>query len=214
MFTANDYKLLRHITFRDDYPGYVKEGVEYPDGKFDPDLKMYRYAHVAQKYLKEPSYKDHKLVDYLEWALDTAEEVAVDLGVPAEFWPTSEDSTLRILEYDPGSVSPRHTDFCLFTLHCYRNLEKNFVREWPKGGVAFEALAQASETNPGIHFGELMQHLMPGIEATPHWVKPDEVRTQNSIVFFAMPPLDTLLPNGVTVREWVEGRKAETRVTN
>src|SRR5690606_726185 len=96
LFTASDYAKLHSIVFQPDYPGYKPDVVESPngDGKKD-DLK--RYAHVAEKYLRDYSLTRRILEYYLDEAHGLALEVAITIGVPRPFWPVKEYSALRVL---------------------------------------------------------------------------------------------------------------------
>lgn len=212
MFTASDYKTISDIVFSEEelYPGYNKETIESPngDGKWDEDK---RYAHVAKKYQEryENPFKKGTLNDFLNTAHEKAVEIAIELGVPRDFWPDRQDSTLRILEYAPGAITHPHLDFNLFTLMCYRNIPENFryVDEIDKG------LRRANVLNHQIHFGEILELVMPSAyKATPHKVVTDPLgRSQYSMVYFSIPDHKMVLPNGTTVGAFIEERMGRSR---
>jgi isopenicillin N synthase-like dioxygenase len=145
------------------------------------------------------------LKSYVEIAHDKAVEVAVLLGIPRKFWPHIDSGILRVLEYPPETCNPKHTDYDLFTLMCYRNLPDKFryVGEQSK-----EALEIANTLNKQIHFGRLLNTATQGLyEGTPHEVIIDaDKRTQYSIVYFANPDPKTVLPNGSTVESWIKNK--------
>ncbi len=211
MFTVSDYRTLSEIVFQDNYPGYRKNIVESPngDGKWD-DKK--RYAHIATKYLEKykPEVEEMaQLLDvYLNLANDKAIEVAISLGVPKAFWPDAQYSALRILEYPPGSISNPHVDFDLFTLMCYRNIPNQFKYTNPRISVELE---KANTLNKQIHFGEILELILPTHKATEHQVVEDKIRTQYSIVYFAIPDHEAVLPDGTTVEAWIDERIARSR---
>ncbi len=211
MFTISDYRTLSEIVFQDNYPGYRKNVVESPngDGNWDNDK---RYAHVATKYLEEykPEVEEMgQILDvYLNLANDKAVEVAIALGVPKAFWPDAQYSALRILEYPPGSISNPHVDFDLFTLMCYRNIPNLFQYT---GSFTNAHLEHANTLNKQIHFGEILELILPTHKATEHQVVEDKVRTQYSIVYFAIPDHNTVLPDGTTVGAWIDERISRSR---
>lgn len=211
MFTISDYRTLSEIVFQDNYPGYRKNVIESPNGDGNWDDKK-RYAHVAAKYLEEykPEVEEMaQILDvYLNLANDKATEVAISLGVPKAFWPDAQYSALRILEYPPGSISNPHVDFDLFTLMCYRNIPKLFEYTNPRISVALE---EANKLNQQIHFGEILELLLPTHKATEHRVVADEYRTQYSIVYFSIPNHEAVLPNGTTVGAWIDERIERSR---
>jgi hypothetical protein len=154
LFTAADYARIHSIVFSPDYPGYKPEVVESPNGDGVKDTEK-RYAHVAEKYLKEyteykpfnPNYDPSSnqlelakheyaksvryanagiLKDYLTKAHELSLEVAIKIGVPKPFWPVKKYSALRVLEYNASATTAPHKDFDLFTLMLYRNLPEYF----------------------------------------------------------------------------------------
>ncbi len=218
MFTTTDYQDLSNIVFQDKYPGYRPTIIESPNGdkKWDNDK---RYAHVAEKYLEkyQNPYEKLALHSYLNNANDKAVDIAIELGVPKAFWPDVRYGALRILEYPPGSISNPHVDFDLFTLMCYRNIPECFeyTNLWSRDGVGSKIidrpLIDANELNKQIHFGEILEMIMPTHQATEHQVVADEHRTQYSIVYFSIPDHDAVLPNGTTVGDWITERMGRSR---
>jgi hypothetical protein len=210
MFNAHDYKILSDIVFHIDeegnptYPGYRPNVVESPNGDKNWDTEK-RYAHVATKYL-EPYNK--VLMGYLHRAHNKAMEVAIELGIPKEFWPDIRYGALRVLEYPPGAVTHPHKDFDLFTLMMYRNTPEDF--KYLSGKDVF--LMEAQQLNDQIHFGEILETLIPAYKANEHEVVADIFgRTQYSIVYFAIPDRAAVLPTGQTVGEWLEERLSRSR---
>lgn len=234
MFTVKDYHILSNLVFNDDYPGYRPNVVESPNGDDNWDTEK-RYAHIARKYLHQfkethsignPRYYDSYyytnmvvLNEYLEIVNNKAIEIAIELGVPKNFWPDIRYSTIRVLEYPPGALAHTHTDFDLFTLMCYRNIPEYFRycysdgRSYNAGEIPSDNLLIANALNSQIHFGEILEILMPNTyTATPHCVVPDQKdRTQYSIVYFAIPDHNAVLPNGETVSEWIDERMSRSR---
>lgn len=215
-FTALDYAELYELAFNVKNPGYKPFTFESPngDGKFDFDK---RYAHISKKYLEDPSCtldetEVNMAEEYINACMDLAITVAITLGVPREFWPDERHSTLRVLEYKPGAISHSHTDFDLFTLMMYRNLPDNFVSGDHLTGKDFIVMENAKELNSQIHFGELLELINPAYVATPHYVNADSLnRMQYSVVFFAIPDHDAVLPDGTSVGDWLEERISRSR---
>ena len=214
MFTAKDYRILSDIVFQDSYPGYKKNVVESPNGDDNWDDEK-RYAHVAMKYLEEYKRVDSDrmmwLLDYLNTANSKAVEVAIELGVPKAFWPDVRYGALRILEYPPGSIAHSHVDFDLFTLMCYRNVPDAF--RYSDSNEFSDGLRRANELNSQIHFGEILELVIPRFPATPHEVSAMEQRTQYSIVYFAIPDHESILPDGTSVGAWLDERLSRSRKT-
>jgi hypothetical protein len=217
MFTADDYATLAAIVFRDDYPGNAtaRGVVEAPNGDGNLDATK-KYSHVATKYVKQwvdsgavrgfdPSVLT--LFNYMMRAHNRAVGVACELGVPAAFLPSFEHGALRVLEYPAGAGSAVHTDFDLFTLNLYRNVEN-----YGLGPFAMP-----------VHMGELGELLgisggqglgtggVGPAKAFPHFVAPLDV-VQRSVVYFAIPDHAAVLPGGVTVGEWIKERITRSRV--
>lgn len=190
---AIKYEDLYQVMFADGYPGHTPAVAEAPNGDGKVDVAK-RYSHLARKYMKRwpvPLWVDRYFVQLVQMAQDEA----CRLGIPTQFWPTEEDSTLRLLEYPPGSTSAEHTDFDLITLNLYRSHPTLIV-------------PQAT-----VHIGELAEVVTKGrLAATVHHVDAHPTQTQRSAVFFGMPPLGAHLPTGQTVLEWLTERKTRSRV--
>jgi len=199
IFTEEDYAHL-HVLFRKGYAGYKPDVLEVPtgDGKVDTHK---RYLHVALKY-NPPSWA----LWYLARAHFEACRIAEAIGVPAEFYPKVENGTLRVLDYPAGAGSAEHTDFDLFTVHCYRSTPEDFKRSRPVD-------PRAEAIDPHVHIGEIGDIVGLG-NATPHLV-PERPYAQQAIVYFAMPAQDAFIYNAngyrKTVREWVAERTARSR---
>lgn len=181
------------------YAGYKPDVLEAPngDGKIDATK---RYLHVALKY--DPP-------DWARWYLARAHfeacRIAEAIGVPAEFYPKVENGTLRVLEYPAGAGSAEHTDFDLFTVHCYRSTPEDFVIvDGPKRPT------QATDIDPQVHFGDIGQEIGLG-PATRHGV-PERPYPQKAIVYFAMPANGARMPDGSRAIDWIADRYARSRV--
>jgi hypothetical protein len=126
-------------------------------------------------------------------------------GVPQEFIPDARYGALRILDYPPGAVSNRHEDFDLFTVMMYRDRPECFVSEH----LNSLALERMRTINPQAHLGQIAAAIGLG-PATPHEVIASPHR-QRSIVYFAIPDHAAVLPNGITVGDWLAERLARSR---
>lgn len=204
IFTEQDYKTLHELVFRPEYPGYKPTVVEIPNGDGKADAEK-RYAHVAPKYFANV-WQRAALTPFLEEAHQVALHMALAARLPRELWPDIRYGALRVLDYPPGAGSHRHEDFDLFTVMCYRDQPKLFQSDEVDAGPAIE---QIRHFDPQAHLGQLGQEVGLG-KATPHWVLPGE-RQQRSIVYFAIPDHDVVLPSGVTVRDWLNERMARSR---
>jgi hypothetical protein len=204
MFTEEDYEALHALVFLPDYSGYKPSVVEIPngDGKADADKK---YAHVSPKYFSNP-WQRAALAPYLERAHETALLMAAMSGVPADFMPDIRYGALRVLDYPTGAGSNRHQDFDLFTVMCYRDQPDLFQSDEVESGPCIEKMRKI---NQQAHLGELGTEIGLG-PATPHWVLPGQSR-QRSIVYFAIPNHEAILPSGVSVRDWLNERMARSR---
>jgi hypothetical protein len=190
------YDRLHSLVFREGYPGY-KPGVrEVPNGDGRVDAEK-RYAHVAAKYLRAysetagASGRIATLEHYLRMAHAEAVDIALSLGLKA-FIPAFETGALRVLEYPAGVGGASHTDFDLFAVNLWRSCP-----------------------NPGLgvgryHIGEIGELVGLG-KAQPHCVEPLP-EPQLSLVYFAIPPHEAVLPGGVTVGAWLAERVARSRV--
>lgn len=212
-FTDEEYHTLHRLTLAQPYPGHKPGNIEYPNGDGRPGT--YRYAHIAPKYL--PGWGSAGDRAALLWALTAAHVVAEQvydaLGGPQEFRPDIRYGALRVLEYEPGAHAPEHKDFDLFTLHLYRDPPDTFHRASGVQPPSERALA----INPGLHLGELGDAIGLG-QAMPHWVTPTS-GVQRSIVYFAIPDHDAVLPRPpdgqrVTVREWLNDRMTRSRTAH
>ncbi len=209
LFTTQDHytlsTLFTHGPGERPYPGYKPEQLEAPngDGKIDTGK---RYLHVALKYNPPPW-----AVWYLARAYFEACRIAEAIGVPAAFYPKVENGTLRVLEYPAGEGSAEHTDFDLFTVHCYRSTPEDFVIRRP--GVDMrttERRGRAEAIDPHVHFGDIGQEVGLG-PASPHSV-PARPYPQKAIVYFAMPANDARMPDGSRAIDWIADRYARSRV--
>jgi hypothetical protein len=198
----DEFDKLRAYAFSEANPGWKPAVQEAPNGDGKWDLNK-RFAHLAPKYFNEST--PQFVLDHWADGMRTAERVSRQLGIPAAMMP-GPDSTLRILEYPPGAVSAEHTDFDLFTLRIYRNLESPFKYLGWGGRV----LADARKDFEGIHFGEIMAVLSERFLATKHKVTATPGEWQYAAVFFAVPPWAAKLPSGKTVHEWMTERLASS----
>lgn len=220
MFDKNDYENLHALVFRPGYPGYKPEVKEIPngDGKIDADK---RFAHVAPKYLTDAVSEGDRirLMNFLFQAHAVAERAASAAGISREFMPDVRYGALRVLDYPPGAVSHAHEDFDLFTLMCYRDQPDRFLSHDEKIAT-FDVtphlwpLQIIRAHNRQAHLGQLGEAIGLG-KATLHEVLPSPER-QCSIVYFAIPDHDSLLPPNaagtrVTVRDWLNERMARSR---
>lgn len=204
IFSQVDYETLHLLVFHEGYSGYKPSVIEIPNGDGKADSEK-RYAHVGIKYLQTVD-QWRTLKPYLEFAHAKAEEVGRALKLPPEFMPRIEYGALRILDYPPGAISNEHEDFDLFTLMCYRDQPDWFVTA-PE--VPTATLSIMRRYNEQAHLGQLGTEICLG-PATPHQVLASETR-QHSIVYFAIPDHDSILPNLMTVREWLNLRMARSR---
>lgn len=191
-----DYSDLHALVFQEDYPGYKPYIVESPngDGKFDVQK---RYAHVTVTNLQDDTNPSRVAIleRYFLEGFQEAVEAARALGLEPRFMPDARRCAMRVLEYPPGAVSEPHTDFDLFTVQLYRNQVHSLV-----------------PNDRTLQIGELYEIITHGARrATRHSVMADG-RPQLSIVFFAMPPFDEMLPNGQLVSDWVAERISRSRL--
>jgi hypothetical protein len=207
LFDRNDFDDLCNLFYLPGYTGYKPDVLEAPNGDGKIDAKK-RYLHVALKY-NPPEFAR----EYLARAHFEACRIAEAVGVPAEFYPKVENGTLRVLEYPVGAGSAEHTDFDLFTVHCYRSTPEDFVRV-----DAVDPRAEA--VDPDVHFGDIGEAIGLG-RATRHLV-PERDYPQQAIVYFAMPANGARmpdaacslanLPNGTTAIDWIADRYKRSRV--
>ncbi len=206
LFSDFDYIKLCSL-FDDDYDGYQPRVLEAPNGDGNID-ETKRYLHVALKY-DPPLWARW----YLARAHFEACRIAEAIRVPEEFYPKAENGTLRVLDYPPGAGSAEHTDFDLFTVHCYRNTPDDFVR-------LDEVDPRAELLDPHVHIGDIGQAVGLGT-ATRHHV-PARDYPQHAIVYFAWPAKNARmpaaacasanLPIGTTAIDWIADRYSRSRV--
>jgi hypothetical protein len=207
LFNRNEYDRLCDLFTLTGYAGYKPEVLEAPNGDGKIDARK-RYLHVALKY-SPPAWA----IAYLARAHFEACRIAEAIGVPPAFYPKVENGTLRVLDYPPGAGSAEHTDFDLFTVHCYRSSPKDFVKvenpDWP---VQYDwpARVDALRIDPDVHFGDIGAEVGLG-PATRHMV-PERDYRQEAIVYFAMPANDARMPDGSRAIDWIADRYARSRV--
>lgn len=204
IFNANDHEDLATL-FASGFAGYKPNVLEAPNGDGKIDVTK-RYLHVALKY-NPPAWA----VWYLARAHFEACRIAEAIGVPAEFYPKVENGTLRVLEYPAGAGSAEHTDFDLFTVHCYRSTPEDFhIRPDPRALVIRDYRSPAQQIDPLVHFGDIGEEIGLG-PATRHSV-PERPYPQKAIVYFAMPANDARMPDGSRAIDWIADRYARSRV--
>lgn len=216
-FTQQEYDVLHEIVFADGYPGYKPAVKEVPagDGRVDADKK---YSHIAPKYLQDHHNVAEKMLlrhfydrafaqARYAWAT-SAGYAGLPGDVVASFAPDPRYGALRVLDYPPGAVSNRHEDFDLFTLVLYRDDPDALVVGDPgkNGGLALEVFRQF---DPKCHLGQIAAEIGIG-PATPHEVVARD-RAHHSVVYFAIPDHDAVLPSGKTVRGWLNSKMSKTR---
>lgn len=207
MLTRDDYNTLHALVFREGYPGYKPTVIEIPNGDGKADAEK-RFAHVATKYMT--GVQGNAVLDhYLRLGHEEATRVAQAIGIPEEFMPDITRSALRVLEYPPGAVSNPHQDFDLFTLMMYRDQPRCFVAHEVDDDINPEAIYALQEKSPLAHFGQLAEAIGFAY-ATPHEVTASSV-VQRSMVYFAIPRWEAVLPSGETVKDWLNGRMARSR---
>lgn len=202
LFTAFEHSVLSALfdkTLWPNYKGYKPDVLEAPngDGKIDTTK---RYLHVALKY--DPP-------DWARWYLARAHfeacRIAEAIKVPDAFYPKVENGTLRVLEYPAGAGSAEHTDFDLFTVHCYRSTPEDFqIVKGPKRAT------QATDIDIDVHIGDIGAEIGLG-SATRHYV-PARPHSQKAIVYFAMPANDAIMPDGPRAIDWIADRYGRSRV--
>lgn len=198
ILTASDYHRLHSLVFKPNYPGYKPNVIESPNGDGKKDIGK-RYAHINYSYMTFTDI-DTVFYEYLNKCHQYALDMSVRLGIPQDFWPNPTKSTLRVLEYPPGSTSVEHTDFDLFTVNLYRNTDNLRV-------------TNTSYPRPvDIHYGEMLEIINPTYTATSHLVDANkDGLTQYSLVYFAIPNHNAVLPNGMMVKDWLEERIPRSR---
>jgi hypothetical protein len=205
MFTKDEYEALHALVFVPDYPGYKPTVIEIPNGDGKADSEK-RYAHVAPKYFST-ARQAKDLTPFLAQAFELAQAAADLAGVPKAFMPDFRYGALRVLDYPPGAVSNKHEDFDLFTLMIYRDQPECFKAD--EIGPTPPSLKRIHMLNKQAHLGQLGEAIGLG-KATPHEVVASEQR-QHSIVYFAIPDWDSVLPSGQSVKDWLNSRMARSR---
>lgn len=187
-FGVQAYSDLAMLFDYPDYAGYKPEVREAPNGDAAVDTGK-RYLHVARKY-NPPAWAEA----YLALAHFQACKIAEQIGVPAEFYPRTEDSTLRVLEYPAGEGSAEHTDQSLFTVNLWRSTpedhEQIIKRDPSAPGVGPDFVMRGAEP---YHLGEIGELVGLG-RAVPHRV-PARPYVQRALVYFAIPLHGAVLPN-------------------
>lgn len=187
------------------YPGYKPDVLEAPNGDGKVDVRK-KYLHIALKY-NPPDWA----LWYLARAHFEACRIAEALCVPAAFYPRVENGTLRVLDYPVGAGSAEHTDFDLFTVHCYRSTPADFVRV--REGMFSDTharLARAETIDRLVHIGDIGEEI--GLApATRHYVF-ERPYAQQAIVYFAMPANGAKMPDGSNAIDWIADRYARSRV--
>ena len=227
-FTAQEYDVLHEIVFASGYPGYKPAVKEVPagDGRVDADKK---YAHIAPKYLQDHHNVAEKMLlrhfydrafaqARYAWAT-SAGYAGLPGDVVATFAPDPRYGALRVLDYPPGAVSNRHEDFDLFTLVLYRDDPDALVVDHSAApGAAADSKGHARKMtatdalrafDPKCHLGQTAAEIGLGL-ATPHEVVARD-RAHHSVVYFAIPDHDAVLPSGKTVRDWLNDKRQKTR---
>lgn len=197
LFEDKDYNLLHSLFELTGYAGYKPEVLEAPNGDGNIDAKK-RYLHVALKY-SPPAWAQW----YLSRAHFEACRIAEAIGVPDKYYPKAENGTLRVLEYGPGVGSATHTDFDLFTVHCYRSHPNDFKR-------VTRVDSRAESIDPDVHYGDIAEAIGIG-DATKHYV-PERDYAQQAIVYFAMPANDAIMPDGTKAIDWIADRYKRSRI--
>lgn len=214
MFNELEFAEMARLVFSDDYPGYRPNVIEAPNGDGNLDVEK-QYAHIAPKYHRDGALDVLNMLSFLETPLGKfyqrahhkAVEAAVDLGIPPDFFPDARYGALRVIQYPPGAITHPHKDFNLLTLMCYRNDPGRFQYVGPD-----QAVRDANDKYPQIHFGEILEKIIPAMSATTHQVLARQGgKWQYSIVYFAIPDHATVLPEGITVGEWLKERIARSR---
>jgi hypothetical protein len=220
MFDRSEYDLLANIVFRPGYPGFKPDVKELPNGDGKIDEK--KYAHISLKNLANfgTSRERTLLLRTLFVAHEAAEQVADALEVPQAFRPDIRYGAVRVLAYPAKTgLSHRHTDFDLFTIPLFRDVQETF-RTYPQAALDWsdqdqrERFYAAEDLAPGLHLGELGEAIGLG-PATPHEVLPHD-EGQLSMVYFAIPDWDTMMPKQVnhmplSVKNWLNERMARSR---
>ncbi len=207
LFSRSDYQEMSDLFSITGYAGYKPNVLEAPNGDGKIDAQK-RYLHVALKY-NPPGWA----IQFLARAHFEACRIAEAIGVPEAYYPKVENGTLRVLDYPPGAGSAEHTDFDLFTVHCYRSTPQDFVKV--QDAAPFKSNLQrpreyALAIDPDVHFGDIGEAVGLG-PATRHYV-PEREYAQQAIVYFAMPANDARMPTGERAIDWIADRYNRSRV--
>jgi hypothetical protein len=208
MFTTDQYKQISDIVLQENYPGYHPPINACSDCTTDIGRS---YAYVSERYISGIPQAD-VLRGYINTAHAIAMKIAIAIGIPVRFWPKRENGALRVLTYPPGAITNTHTDYHLITLMCYRNIYEDFRYSGYGDDYWCPELDIANKINKLTQFGELLEIINPKLKATPHEVTVDPLeRTQHSIVHFSTPDRREILPNNVTVGDWIKVRFERSR---
>ncbi len=189
---------LHGVLFSPSWPGYKPEVKEIPDGKGVAD-ELKRYSHVATKYLDavpEDQPSEWLLAELVfNQCFDMAQAHNVEFQRKVPGWPDldRDECCLRMLEYPAGVGGEAHTDFDLFTVNIWR------THSWPVVPV-----------DQHVHMGEIGELVNHGCVATRHRIMPADA-TQMSLVFFALPSREFILPTGLKVGAWLDERMGRSR---
>jgi hypothetical protein len=103
-----------------------------------------------------------------------------------------------------GAITNEHEDFDLFTLMLYRDQPDKFVYHWDNMPTTVRIL------NTQCHLGQIAKEIGVG-NAVKHSVLPSD-KPQYSVVYFAIPDHEAILPSGITVGEWLNERISRSRI--
>jgi hypothetical protein len=214
IFDESAHILLSSL-FRNGYPGYRPNVIEKPNSDAAVDAEK-RYLHVARKYLP-PIWAQAWLARAHFDACVIAEALA---ALPPAFYPKTENSTLRVLDYPAGAGTAEHTDFDLFTVNLWRSTPEDHEQKDARFDV--HDADGWSIGAPAFHVGRIGEMVGLG-PSVPHRV-PARDYEQKAIVYFAMPGNDVVFPEGIidpqtgvywggkTVGEWVADVTSKSRV--
>jgi hypothetical protein len=182
VFTLADYDVLRHLTHRISYPGFRYGAIGLDASNVRKNVAGIMVDHLEQWEKSEHfnRFEYELLVRSLIKGHDLACQVAADLELPPELYPSLRHSILRILDYPPGSGTLPHPDKSLFTMALYRNIP---------GVEVVKGYRDPELVNrfPGIQFGGMFERASLG-EQTYHQI-PEQTIPQHSIIYFARPDM-------------------------
>jgi len=202
LFSASDYYTLSKLTLHDSFPSF--------SGRSGNSKRVSSYVSVKNIVDSNIDGSEKRLLySCVERAHHESLRVAITLGIPRKYWPNITHSRLRVLEYPPGTDNLPHADANMFTLTLYRNFQDTMFypndsrKTWPEH--------IQNEFRTGLVFGELMQLVMANKTVYPptlHGVSKDMFeRSQYSVVYFAQPDGEAVLPGGITVADYVAERQ-------